>query len=145
MGKERKQWETFVLGSKITADGDCSHEIKRRLLLGRKTMTNLVQFSSVAQSCPTLCNLMNHSMPDLPIHHQLPEYTQTHVHCVGDSIQPSHPFLKRVSYLHQVTAAMKLKDTCSLKERYDHPRQHIKSRAINFPAKFSQVKSMFFQ
>ena len=41
-------------GSKITADGDCSHEIKRRLLLGRKVMTNLVQFSSVAQSCLTL-------------------------------------------------------------------------------------------
>ena len=45
----------FILGgSKITADGHCSHEIKRCLLLGRKLMTNLVQFSSVAQSCPTL-------------------------------------------------------------------------------------------
>ena len=43
-------------GFKIKADGDCSHEIKRRLLLGRKAMTNLVQFSSVAQSCPTLCD-----------------------------------------------------------------------------------------
>ena len=50
-----------------------------------------VQFSSVAQSCPTLCNPMNHSMPGLPVHHQLPESTQTHVHCVGDAIQPSHP------------------------------------------------------
>ena len=50
-----------------------------------------VQFSSVAQSCPTLCNPMNHSMPGLPIHHQLPESTQTHVHGVGDAIQPSHP------------------------------------------------------
>jgi len=39
-----------------------------------------VQFSSVAQSCPTLCNPMNHSMPGLPVHHQLPEFTQTHVH-----------------------------------------------------------------
>ena len=47
--------------------------------------------SSVAQSCPTLCNPMNHSTPGLPIHHQLPEFTQTHVHRVGDAIQPSHP------------------------------------------------------
>ena len=50
-----------------------------------------VQFSSVAQSCPTLCDPMNRSMPGLPVHHQLPELTQTHVHCVGDAIQPSHP------------------------------------------------------
>ena len=47
--------------------------------------------SSVAQSCPTLCNPMNRSMPGLPVHHQLPEFTQTHVHQVGDAIQPSHP------------------------------------------------------
>ena len=45
----------IFLASKITTDGDCNHEIKRCLLLGRKAMTNLVQFSSVAQSCPTLC------------------------------------------------------------------------------------------
>ena len=65
-----------------------------------------VQFSSVqslscvrlfaaaaksCQSCPTLCNPMNRSMPGLPVHHQLPESTQTHVHRVGDAIQPSHP------------------------------------------------------
>ena len=120
----------FFWGSKITADGDCSHEIKRRLLLGRKVMTNLdsifksrditlptkvrlvkamvfpvvtygcdswtikkasVQFSSVAQSCSTLCDPMNHSTPGLPVHHQLPEFTQTHIHRVSDAIQPSHP------------------------------------------------------
>ena len=52
-----------------------------------------VQFSSVAQSCPTLCNPMNHSTPGLPVHHQLPEFTQTHVHWVSDAIQPSHPLL----------------------------------------------------
>ena len=51
------------------------------------------QFSLVAQLCPTLCNLMNHSMPGLPVHHQLPESTQTHVHRVGDAIQLSHPLL----------------------------------------------------
>ena len=81
----------IFLGSKITADGDCSHEIKRRLFLGRKVMTNLDQFSSVTQSCPTLCNPMNRSTPSLPVHHQLLEFTQTHVHRVRDAIQPSHP------------------------------------------------------
>ena len=50
-------------------------------------------FSSAAQSCPTPCDPMNSSMPDLPVHHQLPEITQTHVHWVGDAIQPSHPLL----------------------------------------------------
>ena len=50
-----------------------------------------VQFSSVAQLCPTLCNPMNHSALGLPVHHQLLELTQTHVHQVGDAIQPSHP------------------------------------------------------
>ena len=50
-----------------------------------------VQFSSVTQSCLTLCDPMNHSTPGLPVHHQLPEFTQTHVHWVGDAIQPSHP------------------------------------------------------
>ena len=78
-------------GSKITEDGDCSHEIKRHLLLGRKVMTNLDQFSSVAQSCPTLCDPMNRSMPGLSVHHQLPEFTQTHFHRISDAIQPSHP------------------------------------------------------
>ena len=50
-----------------------------------------VQFSSVAQSCPTLCDPINRSMPGLPVHHQLPEFTETHVHQVSDAIQPSHP------------------------------------------------------
>ena len=192
MWKQWKQCQTLYIkrGSKITADGDCSHEIKRCLLLWRKVMTNLdsilksrditlpkvrlgkamvfpvvtygceswtikkaehrridafelwcwirllrvpwtarrsnqsilkeispgiwrewcwswnsstlstsceelthssVQFSSVTQSCPALCDLMNRSMPGLPVHHQLPEFTQTHVHRVVDAIQPSHP------------------------------------------------------
>ena len=108
----------FILGgSKITADGHCSHEIKRHLLLGKKVMTKVrqhikkqrhyfanrglssqgygfsssVHFSSVVQSCPILCDPMNCSTPGLPVHHQLPEFTQTHVHRVGDAIQPSHP------------------------------------------------------
>jgi len=76
------------------------------------------QFSSVAQSCPTICDPMNHSTPGLPVHHQLPEFTQTHVYWVHDAIQPSHPLsspsppafnlsqhqglFKWVSSLHQV-------------------------------------------
>ena len=50
-----------------------------------------IQFSSVSQSCPTLCDPMNHSTPGLHVHLQLPEFTQTHIHWVGDAIQPSHP------------------------------------------------------
>ena len=77
-----------------------------------------LQFSSVAQSCLTLCDPMNRSTPGLPVHHQLPESTQTHVHPVGDATQPSHPLsspspptlnlsqhqglFKWVSSLHQV-------------------------------------------
>ena len=49
------------------------------------------QFSSVAQSCPTVCNPMNRSKPGLPVHHRIPEFTETHVHRVSDAILPSHP------------------------------------------------------
>ena len=79
------------LGSKITTDDNCSHETKRCLLVGRKVMTNLSSFNSVTQSCPTLFNPMNRSMLGLPVHHQHPEFTQTHVQQVGNAIQPSHP------------------------------------------------------
>ena len=81
-----------------------------------------VQFNSVTQSCPTLCNPMNCSTPGLPVHHQLPEFTQTHVHRVGDAIQPSHPLsspsppapspsqhqslFQRVKSLHQVAKVL---------------------------------------
>ena len=56
-----------------------------------KSAFSSVQFSSVTQSCPTLCDPMNRSTPGLPVHHQLPKFTQTHAHRVGDAIQPSHP------------------------------------------------------
>ena len=52
---------------------------------------NKDSFSSVTQLCPTLCDPMNCSTPGLPVHHQLPEFTETHVHRVSDAIQPSHP------------------------------------------------------
>ena len=54
---------------------------------------HVLQFSSVAQPCMTLCDPMNHSTPGLPVHHHLPEFTQTHIYRVGDAIQPSHPLL----------------------------------------------------
>ena len=57
--------------------------------LSQKSRT--VQFSSVTQSCPRLCDPMNHSTPGLPVHHQLLELTQTQVNRVSDAIQPSHP------------------------------------------------------
>ena len=60
-------------------------------LVLRQLQFSSVQFSSVTQSCPTLCNPMDCSMPGLPVHHQLPEFTQTHADCIGDAIQPSHP------------------------------------------------------
>ena len=59
--------------------------------LNLSTIQFNIQFSLVTQSCPTLCNPTDCSTPELPVHHQLPELTQTHVHRVGDAIQPSHP------------------------------------------------------
>ena len=66
-------------------------KIRPKIFLQRRQYLLSVQFSSVVQSCPTLHDPMNHSTPGLPVHHQLPEFTQTHVHRVSDVIQPSHP------------------------------------------------------
>ena len=62
---------------------------EERKLNQQRTSKLTVQFSSVAQSCLTFCDPMNHSTPGLPVHHQLPEFTQTHVHRVSDAIQQS--------------------------------------------------------
>ena len=62
-------------------------------ILSHSLLPYSVQFSSVTQLCPTSCDPMNHSTPGLPVHLQLPEFTQTHVHRVRDAIQPSHPWL----------------------------------------------------
>ena len=64
-------------------------------LLGEISITSVrhIQLSLVAQSCPTLCDPMNHSTPGLPVHHQLPVFNQTHVYRVGIAIQSSHPLL----------------------------------------------------
>ena len=73
-----------------------SNRVMTAYLLGNVNITSVyywptVQFSSVVHSCPTLCDPMDCSTPGLPVHHQLLELTQTHVHWVGDAIQPSHP------------------------------------------------------
>ena len=106
-------WCPFLCSLRFTLSGG-----KSILNKGRRFEVS-IQFSSVAQSCPTLCSPMNHSTPGLPVHHQLPESTQTHVHWVDDAMQPSHPLLspsppafnlsqhqglfKWVSSSHQVT------------------------------------------
>ena len=76
---------------------------KWKIITWKDSQCHSVQFSSVAQSCPTLCNPMNRSMPGLPVHHQLLEFTQTHVHWVGDTIQPSHPLLSPFSPAHNLS------------------------------------------
>ena len=68
----------------------CREQTPATMTFTESQRIDWVQFSSVAQLYPTLCNPMNCSTPGLPVHHQLPEFTQTHVHRVGDAIQPSH-------------------------------------------------------
>ena len=65
--------------------------IRQYLEINKCDASHSVRFNSVAQLCPTLCDPMNHSTSGLPVHHQLPEFTQTHVHRVRDAIQPSYP------------------------------------------------------
>ena len=87
------KWQNENLNLRLTFSGQVPDQltILGTTILNRKGYS-VFQCSSVAtQSCPTLCDPMNHSTPGLPVHHQLPESTQTHVHWVGDAIQPSHP------------------------------------------------------
>ena len=82
-----------ILGRKVMTNLD---SILKRRDITLPTKVHLVrsdQIRSVAQSCPTLCDPMNCSTPVLPVHHQLPEFTQTKVHRISDAIQPSHPLL----------------------------------------------------
>ena len=89
--------------------------VSQHLQSGYLALT-LSQFSSVAQSCPTFCDPMNSSTPGLLVHHQLQEFTQIHVHRVGDAIQPSHPptfnlsqhqgLFKWISSSHQVAKVL---------------------------------------
>ena len=79
----------FYLPRSLLSDDGTSFTSK--VTQGVSKAFSSVQFSSVTQSCPTLCDPMNHSTPGLPVHHQLLEFTQTHVHRVGDAIPLSHP------------------------------------------------------
>ena len=82
-------WYRFLsIGEK--EPGSLNHHLEENHPLIQNT-SFIFQFSSVTQSCLTLCDPMNRSMPGLPVHHQLPESTQTHVHWAGDAIQSSHP------------------------------------------------------
>ena len=84
-GKVSQSWSLWRLWGLALAEYQI-HKVHLALL-------TFFQFSSVAQSCPTLCDPMDCSMPGLPVHHQLREPTQTHVRNIGDAIQPSHPLL----------------------------------------------------
>ena len=84
-------WSNFCCQILITPFRHSIYLFPGIFILSSTIQFSSVQFSSVAQSCPTLCDPMNHSMPGLPVYHQLPEFTHTHVHRVSDAIQPSHP------------------------------------------------------
>ena len=77
--------------SMITEGFVVSYELPNLILSQLEGDILSIKLSSVTESYPTLCNPMNLSTPGLPVHHQLPEFTQTHVHQVSDAIQPSHP------------------------------------------------------
>ena len=81
------------MGDNCSVKASCNTRLSRKAqgLLGQHEGWALLQFTSVARSCPTLCDPMDCSTPGLPVHRQLPEFTQTHVHQVGDAIQPSRP------------------------------------------------------
>ena len=83
------------------------HTIKNRKTgpLSHTRHISSVQFSSAVQSCLSLCGPMDCSTPGLPVHHQLPGFTQTHVHWVGDAIQPSHPVIPSSSSLLSFSAS----------------------------------------
>ena len=101
---------------------DANYCVRQKMHVTLLSISWHFQFSSVTQSCLTLCDPMNHSTPGLPVHHQLPEFTQTHVHWVSNAIQPSHPLLspslpafnlsqhqglfKWVSFSHQVAKVL---------------------------------------
>ena len=85
----------MIKGLNVWREGDKGDNSGQKRTGGEEYCTSTgilpVQFSSVAQSCPALCDPMNRSTSGLPVHHQLPEFTQTHIHRVSDAIQPSHP------------------------------------------------------
>ena len=94
----KKRWQEYTeelykkdLHDSDNHDGMITHLERDILKYEVKQTFGSVQFSSVTQPCPTFCDPMNYSTPGLPVHHQLPKFTQTHVHRVSDAIQQSHP------------------------------------------------------
>ena len=86
-----QDWSLLEWTGWISLQSKGSQKVRHDWATGLKDPHISVQFSSVAQLCLTLCDPMNRSTPGLPVHHHLPEFTQTHVHRVRDAIQPSHP------------------------------------------------------
>ena len=86
-------WKSFENYNTAAAAADDNNKVSWHLLRAYHERAPSVQFSSVTQLCLTLCNSMDCSTPGLLVHHQLPEFTQTHAYWVGDAIQPSHPLL----------------------------------------------------
>ena len=86
-----KHWSPSLQVNSLLSEPSENASISQNVDPSYQIYLSSVQFSSVAQSCPTLCNPMNLSTPALPVHHQLPEFIQTHVHRVSDAIQTFHP------------------------------------------------------
>ena len=89
--------------------------------MGGDSSPSLSVFSSVTQSCPTLCDPMDCSTPGLPLHHQLPEFTQTHVHWVGNAVQPSHPLSSSSPPAFNFSQHHLVSDPASGNPRLRHP------------------------
>ena len=98
-------------------------------------------FSSVSQSYPTFCDPMNHSTPGLPVHHQLPKSTQTHVHWVSDAIQPSHPLLPLLSLSPIFHSIRVFSDESALRIRW--PKYCSFSFIINLSNEYSAIQHWF--
>ena len=91
--EEPEAWQATVCGSQRVGHDWATniHTHTQVFQTWWKLIVLVFHFHSVCKSCPTLHNPMDHRTPGLPVHHQLPEFTQTHVHWVSDAIQPSHP------------------------------------------------------
>ena len=90
MAESEEELKSLLMKVKESENADLKPNIQKTKIMASSPISS-VQFSSIAQSCLTLCDPMNRSTPGLPVHHQLPEFTQTYGHRVSDAIQPSHP------------------------------------------------------
>ena len=88
MGERNEELRSLLIKAKEESD---KTGLKLKIQKMKIMASSPIQFSSVDQSCPTLCDPMNHSTPGLPVHEELPKLTQTYIHRIGDAIQPSYP------------------------------------------------------